>query len=135
MTVPTVQQGLDGALVFSQGLPGFPEARHFALVALDDAGLVYALRSIEDEGLRFLAVPPAPFFPDYSPELPDDAVTELGLESEEDALVLLLVTCTTGIEDATANLLAPIVVHARTHQAAQVVLSGSDLPLRAPLQP
>jgi flagellar assembly factor FliW len=35
---------------------------------------------------------------------------------------------------ATANLLAPIVVHARTRRAAQVIVEGSH-PLRAPLRP
>jgi flagellar assembly factor FliW len=33
---------------------------------------------------------------------------------------------------ATANLLAPVVIHERTRKAAQIVLDG-DFPLRAPL--
>jgi flagellar assembly factor FliW len=36
-------------------------------------------------------------------------------------------------EDATANLLAPLVVNQRTRHAAQIVLNGQDFPLRAPL--
>ena len=123
------------SLHFAQGLPGFPEAHEFVLVRLDDAGTVFSLRSSEDESLRFLAVPPGLFFPDYAPELPDEAVAALALESADDAMVLLLVTCESGLEDATANLLAPVVVNVRTRGAAQVVLTGTDLPLRAPLQP
>lgn len=39
-------------------------------------------------------------------------------------------------EDAkstTANLLAPMVINAKTRAAAQVILTGTDWPVRAPL--
>jgi flagellar assembly factor FliW len=120
-------------LVFATGVPGFPDAHRFTLGALDEAGTVYALRCLDDPGLRFIAVPPIRFFPDYRPELPDDVVAELHLRSADDAVVLLIVTCTDSLDDATANLLAPVVINVRTRDAAQVVLNGSDFPLRAPL--
>lgn len=130
----TLESSTEPVLHFDAGLPGFPDAHSFLLVRLDDAGTVFSLRSVEDAALRFLAVPPAVFFPDYAPEIPDDAVAELSLNDPDEAVVLLLVTCQTGLSDATANLLAPVVVNSRTHAAAQVVLAGSDLPLRAPLR-
>ena len=40
-------------------VPGFPEHRRFALVQLDDAGVLCALRSVDDPDLRFLVVPPS----------------------------------------------------------------------------
>ena len=123
--VPTVE--------LVDGMPGFPGLRRFALVRLDDAGLLLALRSLEDERVRFLVVPPAPFFPTYEPEIDDEAAERLGLETAEDALVLLVVTPGERPEDTTANLLAPVVVNVRTAAATQVVLTGTDLPLRAPL--
>lgn len=122
-------------LVFATGVPGFPDARRFALVALDEAGTVYSLRCLDEAGLRFIAVPPIPFFPGYQPELPDDAVAELHLTSPDDAVVLLIVTCTDSLDDATANLLAPVVINVRTREAGQVVLNGTDFPLRARLLP
>ena len=133
-SAPTAEAGTEPVLRFGTGLPGFPDARSFMLVRLDDAGTVFSLRSVDDPELRFLAVPPAVCFPDYSPEIPDDAAEALGLQTAEDAMVLLLVTCQTGLEDATANLMAPVVVNVRSREAAQIVLAGSDLPLRAPLQ-
>jgi flagellar assembly factor FliW len=113
-------------------LAGFPDHRRFALVALDEAGLLYALRSLEDPDLRFLVAPPAPFFPDYAPELDDAWVERLALHGADDALVLVVVTTGALPADATANLLAPVVVNRRTLRAAQVVLD-QDLPLHAPL--
>ena len=123
----------DAELTFRTGLPGFADARRFLLVRLDDLGSVFSLRSLEQPELRFLVVPPAPFFPTYEPEIDDEAAERLGLETAEDALVLLVVTPGERPEDTTANLLAPVVVNVRTAAATQVVLTGTDLPLRAPL--
>ncbi len=113
---------------------GFPELRRFALARLDEAGVVCDLRSL-DEDLRFVVVPPAMFFSDYAPEVDDDLVTALGADGEDDLLLLAVVTLGTEPGDATANLMAPVVVNHRTRRAAQVVLDDPDLPLRAPLTP
>jgi flagellar assembly factor FliW len=112
-------------------LPGFPGFRRFVLVRLDDEGLLYALTSMEDSDLRFLVIPPAPFFPDYAPEIGDDALATLGTSNPEHLLLLLVVTASeTG---TSANLLAPIVIDQENRKAIQVVLNGSGLPVRAPM--
>ncbi len=121
------------ALDFVIPIPGFPDHRRFVLVQLDDKGLLCALRSLDDPDLRFLVVSPTAFFPDYAPELDAETQEMLGIVRAEDALVLLVVTPGAAADDATANLLAPVVVATRTRRAAQVVLTGSDLPVRAPL--
>jgi flagellar assembly factor FliW len=120
-------------LTFASGLPGFSQARRFALVRLDEVGLLFSLRSLDEPGLRFLVVPPGQFFTDYAPHLTDATVTELDLGSPQEALVLVVVTPGETPRDATVNLLAPIVVNQRTREAAQVVLDRPDLPLRAAL--
>lgn len=114
-------------------LPGFPDRRQFALVTLDEDGVLCALRSLEEPDLRFLVVPPAPFFPDYAPEVDDAVVSDLGIGSGDDALVLLVLKAGESLADTTANLLAPVVVNRRTRQAAQVILDDPSLSVRAPL--
>jgi flagellar assembly factor FliW len=126
VSVPTIE--------LVDGMPGFPSLRTFALVSLDDAGLLYSLRSLQEAELRFLVVPPAPFFPDYAPEIDDESARRLGLDDAEDAMVLLVVTVGDTPQDATANLLAPIIINSKTRAGAQVILTGSDHPLRAALQ-
>jgi flagellar assembly factor FliW len=121
------------SLEFVAPFPGFPGRSRFALVSRDDAGLLYELRSLDDATLRFLVVPPAPFFPDYAPELDDIAAAALGLTHADQALLLLVLNPGTAAGTPTANLLAPIIVNIETRQAAQIVLSGSDLPVSAPL--
>lgn len=118
-------------LYFHSGIVGFPEAQHFALV--EDGDGVFELQSADEAGPDFVVVAPHGFFPDYAPVIDDATAERLELQSAEDALLLLVVTLRERPEDASANLLAPLVVNHRTRQAAQVVLTGQDLPLRAPL--
>ena len=114
-------------------MPGFPDHERFALVRLDDAGVLMGFRSLHHDDLQFVVVPPAPFFPGYAPELDDDVVADLGLTAAEDALVLLVVHAGATLASTTVNLRAPIVVNTATRRAAQVILEDADLPLAAPL--
>lgn len=113
-------------------MPGFPDHQRFALVQLDESGVLCSLQSVEDPELRFLVVPPSAFFPDYAPVIDDATVSELGIASADDAIVLLVVNPGDDAGAATANLLAPVVVNLATRQGGQVVLD-EDLPIRAPL--
>jgi flagellar assembly factor FliW len=118
---------------FVRPMPGFPDRRRFVLTRIDEAGVLCALRALDDQALRFLVVAPAPFFPDYAPEIDDDTLALLDPPDTAGLLILLVVSVGQSAADATANLLAPIVVDQVTRRAAQVVQTGSNLPLRAPL--
>lgn len=118
---------------FVAPMPGFPDDRRFVLVRLEDTGVLYALTSVDSAGLRFLVVPPAQFFPDYAPEIDDDALAALGAGDGTDLLVLLVVTAGDGVQDATVNLMAPIVLDQRSRRAVQLVLSRSGLSVRQKL--
>ena len=117
------------------GLPGFPDARRFVLVEWGEAGSPFSLlRSLDHADLEFLVAAPVVLFPDYEPEVDDAHADALELTRAEDALVLVLITVTDRAEDATANLLAPIVVNLNTLRAAQVVLPLAPVEdLRRPL--
>lgn len=116
-----------------QPMPGFPHLRRFALVQLDDDGLLCALRSIDEPELRFLVVPPTAFFPDYVAEVDEQAVAGLGITASEDALVLVVVNAGATLAESTANLAAPVVVNPATRLAMQVVLDNPALSLATPL--
>lgn len=121
-------------LRFAAGLPGFPDARSFVLVEWGGPDSPFSLlRCLDDPTAEFVVVPPGVFFPDYAPMLDDDTLGRLRLEGPEEALVLVMVTVREHAEDATANLMAPVVVNTRTLDAVQAVLSGSGYDLRAPL--
>jgi flagellar assembly factor FliW len=121
------------AIELVQPMPGFPEHRRFALVQLDDDGVLCQLQSLDDPALRFLVMSPVPFFPDYAPEVSDDVVADLAIGSADDVIVLLVLNAGDSLSTTTANLMAPVVVNAATLQARQVVLDDPSLPLAAPL--
>ena len=110
-------------------MPGFPAHRDFVLVRLNDDGLLYAFTSIQDPELRFLVAPPEPFFPDYAPEIENEVFAALNTRDTDRLLLLTVITA--GVEETTANLLAPIVVDRDSMRAMQVVLSGTGYPVRA----
>jgi flagellar assembly factor FliW len=110
-------------------MPGFPAHREFVLVRLNDDGLLYAFTSIQDPELRFLVAPPEPFFPDYAPEIESEVFAALNTKDTDRLLLLTVITA--GVDETTANLLAPIVLDRDSMRAMQVVLSGSGYPVRA----
>ncbi|GAA1907639.1 flagellar assembly protein FliW [Lapillicoccus jejuensis] len=130
---PAPQQSDIPLIELTRPMPGFDDRRRFALVQLDEDGVLCALRSVDDPGLRFLVTPPAPFFPDYAPVVSDEVAAELGVDSPQDALLLVVLTAGRSLETSTANLLAPLVVNVRTRRAQQVILEGQDYAVAQPL--
>jgi flagellar assembly factor FliW len=131
--VETVETDELPVLEFVAPIPGFPQERRFVLVSLDDTGLLYSLTSVDRPELRFLVVPPAPFFPDYSVDVDTETCEDLDALDADELLVLLVINAGERPGDATANLMAPIVVAQRTRRAVQLVLGRTGLPVRAHL--
>jgi flagellar assembly factor FliW len=96
-----------------------------------DGPVLYELRSVDKPDLRFLVGVPRAFFPEYTIELDDQSCDDLDLHEPGDALVLVILSAGADATTTTANLLAPVVINANTRSAAQVILSGSDWPVRA----
>ena len=122
-------------LTLTEPLPGFPAHRDYVLVPADGAGLLSWLQSVAPDGPRFLVARAEAYFPEYAPDLPWAACTELGLGGVADAQVHCLVTVPAGdVTAATANLRAPLVVSPLTARARQVVLSDPSHPVRRPMR-
>ena len=131
--IETVETGELPIIDFVAPLAGFPECRRFVLVRMDDAGMLYSLTSVDAPELRFLVAPPAPFFPDYTVDVDDDALEALGAPDVDELVVLLVINAGEKPGEASANLLAPIVIAQGNRRAVQLILSRSGLPVRAPL--
>ena len=117
---------------FVRPLPGFPGLTRFALVRVDEDGLLSELRSVEDPDLRFLVLPPGAFFPDYAPEISDDVVADLQVTSPDTVIPLVIVNAGDVLARTTVNLLAPVLVNTARRTACQVILDD-DLSVRTPL--
>jgi flagellar assembly factor FliW len=136
MTAPTIETPevtTVPVIDFVAPMPGFPAELRFVLVRVDESGLLYAMTSVDSPGLRFLVVPPAPFFPEYAPEIDDETLKALAVDDPAGLLVLLVVNAGESADTATANLMAPIVLDEATHRAVQLVLTTAEGSVRAPL--
>lgn len=128
-------------LRFVRPVPGFGDLGRCVLIQLgtpeddnpddDHGGPLYELRSLDRPEVSFLVAVPSAFFPDYTIDLDEAACADLELDDPSDALVLVVLTVGADVGTATANLLAPVVINARLRTAAQVILSGTDWPVRA----
>jgi len=115
------------------GLLGFPDMTRFALIKMNDEGLVYRLQSLESEAVNFVVVPAMPFFPNYSPVVDDDVADRFNLAAGADVLVLLIVTLGETFKQSTVNLMAPVLLDPARQVAEQVIIENADLSVRAPL--
>jgi flagellar assembly factor FliW len=112
------------AFEFSPGLYGFPDAKRFVITDVPGGGDIFKLLvAVDQPDLGFTLVYPFAFFPDYTPDIPDEDVRELGAEKPEDVLVMCIANVPQQFKDATANLKAPVVLVPGTRKGRQVILS------------
>jgi flagellar assembly factor FliW len=114
-------------------LPGFPDDDRFALVRMDEEGVLFGFRSLGGSGLQFVVVPPASFRADYAPEIGDDVVEDLAIAAADDVMVFVVVRAGASLAETTINLRAPIVLNTVNQRACQVILDDPELPIAAPL--
>src|SRR4051812_2246267 len=122
----------EAVLEFPDGLIGL-EGSRFALVAQDEQTPFYWLQSCEEPDLALPVTNPWLFFPEYEARVSDDDAAKLDLEGPEAATIFCVVRAAETIEDFTANLLAPIVVHAARRVGRQVINEASGYRVREPL--
>jgi flagellar assembly factor FliW len=116
-------------LHFIEPLPGF-ETEDYTLTPIDEHGLLYSLRSADEPVVRFVLAAAPAFFPSYTPELANALADPLGSDEVE---LLLVLTIGTGLQDATANLRAPIALARSTGRAVQVIVDDDRFSMHQPL--
>ena len=117
------------------GLMGFPEVKNLELIHNTEELPFRWLRSVEDRSIAFVVVQPDGLISEYELELSDEDVAEIGITGPGEALVLNIVTLRDGQpEQATLNLIGPIIVNRKTGTGRQVVLRNhQDYSARHPL--
>ena len=114
------------------GLLGFEKIKSYWLVTNPEEE-PFSWLQVPDEGdLAFLVVPPGAILPDYAPNLADDDVRFLGIESPDDVWIFNIVTLRPD-GTSTVNLKGPIVINRHTLVGKQVVLVNSPYPIQHPL--
>lgn len=112
-----------GQVIQLQGsLLGFKQLNEFLIQSVDDEGMFAYLQSQEDEQVGFVVTSPFSFYKDYSFELDPATIEDLGTKTQEDVMVMAIITLQEPFKSSTVNLLAPIVFNIKNGIARQLVL-------------
>jgi flagellar assembly factor FliW len=118
------------------GLLGFENLHRFALVDCEDFRPFALLISEEDPDVAFAVADVERFGADAaSIHLSPSDETALDLEDSDAIAVLVILSVADDSPQATGNLRAPIVMNTRNRVARQVIVYGTGLSMRQPLQP
>lgn len=128
MSPATLQLPAD--LLFTAPPPGLEPRVDFSLAAIENATGLFSITAA-DGAARLYVLDAAIHLPEYTPRLAAADLAGIGTD-RTGATVLVVVNPGTR---STVNLAAPILVNSETGACAQVILEGSEWPLRAPLNP
>lgn len=123
-------------ITFEQGIVGFPDMKHFALVHDEEKGInagIRYLQSVEEPEFAMPVMDPLLIMPEYNPEIEDELLKPLGELKEEDILVFVTVSVPKDIKNISVNLQAPIVINAQERKAAQIIVEGSEYKIKYPI--
>jgi len=113
----------DRIITFASGLPGFPQARRFALLNNRLVPPFYCLQSVDDPSLAFVVTDPTVLAPDYSPKNGAGTLQELHASSPEDLQPLVTLSIPPGRpREMTANLMSPLLINSEQGLGKQVVI-------------
>ena len=112
------------------GLVGFPELKKYVLLDHDKDSPFKWLQSLTDGAVAFVLINPLLFKPEYTVEVNEAEVSDLGLENEEDAVISVIITMPSDPQKMTANLKAPLVFNLKNRKGRQVILNNSEYTTR-----
>ena len=113
-----------------KGPMGFEDETEFCLIHHRPDCNFRWLQSLHDPRLAFVVVEPMHFVSGYEFEISDTDVEKLHLASDDDALVLSVVTIANEGREVTMNLAAPIIVNCREMLGMQIVLQNESYSVR-----
>ncbi|MEM7263278.1 MAG: flagellar assembly protein FliW [Planctomycetota bacterium] len=121
-------------LTFPKGLVGLPNAKRFTFLHDEECpGLFFWMQSLDDPALAFVVCEPQQFFPSYIVSLSQSEQDELGIHSEEEGMVCVILVVPEDPAQITANLRGPVVLNVEERRGLQLILAGDDYPVDAPL--
>ena len=124
---------------FPRGLPAFEDEVRFLLIERAETAPVVFLQSLTRGPLVFMALPARLIDPAFQLDLQPDECEALGIAGAADGLDdgrdLICLALLTVREHAavTANLLAPVVIGARSRHALQIIQTDSGYRVDQPL--
>ena len=110
------------------GMLGFPEEKRYVIMQHREDSPFFWYQSVDDPALAFVITNPFLFKPDYSVRLEDTVDQMSWIEDKEKGMLEVYVVVNipkSSPDKMTANLIGPILINNRTHQAVQMVIADS----------
>ena len=123
----------ESIITFQLGIPGFRKSNRYVLIQPYEDIPIHYMQSLDEPELAFLVVNPFEFYPNYEITLSDEMKESLDLQSDEEVAVWCIVSVLDKLEEATMNLLAPLVINTRSKKGDQVILVDSRYQIKHPL--
>lgn len=109
------------------GLIGFDSyTKYLPLSFHEDNDFMISLQSLEEESLSFILMDPFQLFPEYAPDLTEQDIEELQIDSLEDVIFYAICVIRDTIDSSTVNLKAPLVINLANRKAKQVILEQPE---------
>ena len=115
---------------FPDGILGFERAKKYVFMMNEKSRPFLFMQSLDEPDLSFVCVQTFMLRPDYALTLTPEQSARLALESQDDALVLSLVTVKKDFSETTANLMSPVVINMKSRVGGQFVSSDASYPVR-----
>jgi len=118
------------------GMLGFPDVKRFVILQHKENSPFFWYQSVDDPMLAFVIMSPFLFKPDYNVDV-ENVLKEMSWNEEEkqnNLELYVVVNIPKGAPDKmTANLIGPILINNKIHQAVQMVISDSPYTHKFPL--
>lgn len=122
----------DAVLTFAEGLIGLPGTRYVLLPHSSESPFFW-LHSVEHAEIAVPVTSPWLFFADYEVRVPDEDARRLSLDDPGKADIFVVVRAAERLEDFTANLAGPLVIHAEPRLGRQIINDTRGYAVRHPL--
>ena len=129
----TVEVDENKLIIFNDGIPGLEQYKKYALLQFEDSYPIVWLQSMEDTGICLPVLDTFKVLPEYVFDIDESDVKALEITSPDELHVVSVVVIPEDIQGMTVNLAAPVLINTKTGKAKQVVLSGSEYNVRAPV--
>lgn len=123
----------DKIITLEQGMIGFPDLNHFALIYDEEKGndtsTIMWLQSMDEPDIAFPVMMPHLVKEDYDPKVSEEIIAPLGELTPDNTYLLVTVTVPKNIEDFSVNLKAPIVINMDNRKGVQLIVED-DYPVK-----
>ena len=123
----------DKVVTFKEGIPGFPQIHRFAVIEMESLNPFRYLQSLDEPPVSLFIINPFLIDPSYEFRLTDSDMEDVNSRNSAELKVYVVATVPENPDDATLNLMAPIVINDRDRCGKQVILHESKYSVRHPL--